>query len=201
MGVLACQTRARSVSAPLHCACGKLRGAIAAPEKCTRIVCFCKDCQAFAHYLGQQAILDQHGGSAIVIATPAQVTLSEGREHLACMALSGQGMLRWYASCCNTPIGNTTRNRKLAFVGLSEACFDDPVRAFGPVRMRSLTKYATSAVEPSGLRAVIPTIGFAAMLLRARLSGSYRRTPFFHADGVPVFQPTVLSADERHKLP
>ena len=189
----------------LQCECGKLRGQVAAPEKCTRLVCYCKDCQAFAHYLGKPAILDDKGGSGIVVAHPRQLSFTQGRQYLACMALSEHGMLRWYASCCNTAIGNIARNRKMAFVGLSEACLRDPStsleRAFGPIRMRSVTKSAMGAVAPSGLSAVVPIAGFAAALLGARITGSYRQTPFFNADGSPVSQPKVLSADERRQLP
>ena len=189
----------------LQCECGKLRGHVAAPDTCTRIVCYCKDCQAFAHYLGKSAILDANGGSGIVVAHPQQISFGQGREYLACMSLSAQGMLRWYASCCNTPIGNIARNRKMAFVGLSEVCLGDPSasleRAFGPVRLRAVTKSATGAVAPSGLGASAPIAGFAAALLRARITGSYRRTPFFNPDGSPVSAPKVLTSTERCKLP
>jgi hypothetical protein len=34
------------------------------------------------------------------------------------------------------------------------------------------------------------------MMLRARLSGAYRDTPFFGADGVPTAAPQILSAEE-----
>ena len=193
------------MSYALQCECGKLRGQVSAPERCARIACYCKDCQAFAHYLGRPGILDANGGSAIVVAHPQQVSFDQDRKVLACISLSDQGMLRWYASCCNTPIGNIARNQKMAFVGLSDACLRDPAtsleRAFGPIRMRSMTKSATGTVAPSGLRAIAPIAGFAVALLRARITGSYRRTPFFNADGSPVSQPKVLSPDERRKLP
>lgn len=193
------------MSHPLQCECGKLRGQVAAPGKCTRLVCYCKDCQAFAHYLGKSAILDANGGSGIVVAHPEQLSFDLGREYLACMSLSDQGMLRWYASCCNTPIGNIARNQKLAFVGLGEACLGASSasleRTFGPVRMRAVTKSATGVVASSGLRAIAPIAGFAAALLRARITGSYRHTPFFNADGSPVTAPKVLTPAERRKLP
>ena len=37
---------------PLRCRCGTLRGQVSHPEKVSRGVCYCKDCQAFAHFLG-----------------------------------------------------------------------------------------------------------------------------------------------------
>ena len=184
----------------LRCACGALRGRLAAPEKCTRIVCYCTDCQAFAHYLDRPDALDAQGGSCVVIAHPQQLTFTHGVDNLASMSLSEKGMLRWYASCCNTPIGNISRNRKMAFLGVSTACLADPA-AFGPVRMRSATKSATGEVAPSGIAAVVPILGFAHKLLGALVTGSYRRNPFFNADGSPVVPPTVLTPEQRRQLP
>lgn len=37
---------------PLRCRCGALQGYVSHPEKASRGVCYCKDCQAFAHFLG-----------------------------------------------------------------------------------------------------------------------------------------------------
>ncbi|MFZ2237575.1 MAG: DUF6151 family protein, partial [Dokdonella sp.] len=45
-----------------------------------------------------------------------------GEDELACMSLSPNGMLRWYASCCSTPIGNTPRDRNMPYVGVVSAC-------------------------------------------------------------------------------
>jgi len=71
-----------------------------------RCVCYCRDCQAFAHFLGKvDAILDERGGSEIIQVLPRNLTFTQGIELLACMRLTEKGLLRWYAACCNTPIG------------------------------------------------------------------------------------------------
>ena len=36
----------------LQCRCGTLKGQVARAETANRGVCYCKDCQAFAHFLG-----------------------------------------------------------------------------------------------------------------------------------------------------
>ena len=189
----------------LHCQCGKVQGQLKDIEKSTRLVCYCKDCQAFAHYLGKaDSMLDGQGGSDILVSHPQQIAFASGAAEIACMSLSNQGMLRWYASCCNTPIGNTSRNNKLAFVGLPSSCLGDPStleQAAGPVRMRSCTESAKAKVASSGVAALPILIGFAVALLRARLSGSYARTPFFKAGtSVPVAAPKVLAPEERERL-
>ncbi len=189
----------------LRCRCGALRGVLQTSPECTRLVCYCKDCQAFARYLGDPGdILDALGGSDVVGVHPQQLRLTDGREQLACMSLSDKGMLRWYARCCLTPIGNTARSPAIAYVGLLHTCIDTGGasfdEAFGPVRLKSMVKSAKGKVDASGMAALPTLLGFAGKLLRARLSGSYRRTPFFGADGAPVVAPTVLTPAERGAL-
>lgn len=191
---------------PLRCKCGTLRGHVSQPEKCTRIVCYCKDCQAFARYLGNPGdILDALGGTDILAAHPQQVTFTDGQHALACMSLSDQGLLRWYAKCCNTPIGNTGRGARMAYVGLIHSCLEQSGSsidsAFGPVRMRTATASAAGPVASSTLDVVRTIAGFAVSVIGARLTGSYKRTPFFHVEqGTPVAAPIVLTPQERERL-
>jgi hypothetical protein len=191
---------------PLRCKCGTLRGQVSHPEKCTRMVCYCKDCQAFAHYLGNAGdILDPLGGTDIIAVHPQNVNFTDGQHALACMSLSQAGMLRWYASCCNTPIGNTSRDIRMAYVGLVHSCLEGAsssmTRVFGPVRMRTATKSAKGPVESSALAAVATIARIALAVIGGRLSGSYKSTPFFHADkGTPVVEPKVLTREERARL-
>ncbi len=62
------------------------------------------------------------GGTDVVATLPRHVRFTQGIEALACMSLSETGMLRWYARCCNTAIGNTPRNFKVSHVGLIHIC-------------------------------------------------------------------------------
>ena len=189
----------------LQCTCGHLRGQLSHPASSTRLVCYCKDCRAFAHYLGRPAeLIDAQGGSDIIVAHPQEVSFSSGTDAIACVSLSEAGMLRWYARCCNTPIGNTARNNKMAYVGLAAACLFGPVSLetdVGPVRMRSFTESAKGKVASSALASIPVMLGFAGSLLGARLSGSYRRNPFFKpGSAAPVAEPTVLSKEEHARL-
>lgn len=192
---------------PLRCQCGTLRGQISHTEQCTRIVCYCGDCQAFANYLGKPGqILDALGGTEVIAAHPQSVTFTDGQHALACMSLSETGMLRWYASCCNTPIGNTSRNVRMAHIGLVSVCLADAgasiESAFGPVRMRTGTSSAKGPVPPSSVAGTVKAVAkFAAALIRARLNGSYKRTPFFDPEqGSPIVAPKVLTIAERERL-
>lgn len=50
------------VDLPLRCSCGALRGVLRgmSPARGNRVVCYCRDCQAFAHFLDRDEILDAH---------------------------------------------------------------------------------------------------------------------------------------------
>lgn len=190
---------------PIGCTCGSLRGTVGRGGPVNRALCYCTDCQAFARYLGRDAeILDAQGGTDVVQVLPRYVSFTQGIDKLACVRLTAQGLLRWYASCCRTPIGNMLPNFKVSFVGLIHNCLEHGGRSlddsFGPVRMRVHTRHARGAtVRP--LRLKSGTLRVAGMVLKARLDGSYRTTPFFDmTTGAPVVTPSVLSAAQLQEL-
>jgi uncharacterized protein DUF6151 len=191
---------------PLQCRCGTLKGVVSHPEEALRGECYCRDCQAFARYLGKAGdVLDKKGGTDVIAIPPKYVTFTQGSEALACMSLSPKGLLRWYASCCNTAIGNTPRNFRISHVGLIHTCLQSPGKtvegSFGPVRMRAGTKNANGPVKAMRARTVISVLGFIGRLIRARLDGSYKITPFFDAErGTPLASPKVLTLRERERL-
>ena len=191
---------------PLRCRCGTLRGYVSHPENVSRGVCYCKDCQAFAHFLGKaDDILDEMGGTDVVATLPKYLSFTQGFNALACMSLTDHGMLRWYASCCNTPIGNTPRDFKTSHVGLIHTCLEDPSKtlegSFGPIRMRVNTKHAKGKPKLLPISTVTSILRFLRSLIRARLDGSYKYTPFFAPDrGTPVVPPKVLTSSELERL-
>lgn len=174
--------------------------------KANRAVCYCKDCQAYAHALGRSGdILDEMGGTDVVATLAKYVTFTQGIEALACLSLSPNGLLRWYAKCCDTPVGNTSRNAKVSYVGLVHTCLEDPSAtlesSFGPVRMRVNTQSARGKPNSTPIRTVACVVRLATSLLRARLDGGYKVTPFFLPErGTPVVPPRVLTADERARV-
>jgi hypothetical protein len=194
------------MSHPLQCQCRTLKGFVANPHTGNHAICYCKDCQAFARFLGRSAdVLDARGGSDIVHILPKHVTFTQGVESLACMRLTPKGLLRWYACCCNTPIGNTLATPKFSFIGLVHSCLESGTTplddAFGPVRTWVNTNSAKGDPKPK-VRGQTATIGwFLGTIPKARLNGSYRETPFFRRDtGDPVVSPRVLSGEEHSRL-
>ena len=193
---------------PLRCRCGTLQGHVAEPHKAMgRGVCYCKDCQAFARFLERtdDSVLNELGGTEIVATLPRHVHFTHGLEALACMSLSEKGLLRWYASCCNTPIGNTPRDFKISYAGLIHSCLARRAPSlqdsFGPVRMVLQTKSAKGQVKSTPMSNFVTLLRIMKSVIATRISGGYRRNPFFVEDsGTPIRQPRVLTKAERTRV-
>jgi hypothetical protein len=186
---------------PLQCRCGTLKGLVDRPETANRVVCYCSDCQAFARWLGHETdILDARGGSDVIQTLPRNVTFTEGADSLQCMRLSPKGLVRWYAACCRTPIGNTLHSPKFSFIGLVHTCLESPIHpldaSFGPVRAWVNTQSATGEPKPKTRRVASVVFWFIATTAKARINGDYKRTPFFRTDtGALIVTPQVLGAE------
>ena len=191
---------------PLRCSCGAVRGAVEHERLASHSICYCPDCQAFARFLGREAeLLDARGGCENIQALPKDVTFREGAQHLACVRLSETGMLRWYAACCNTPIGNTPATSKLPFVGLARACLENAsssvASSFGPVRHCTFTSGAVGPTNPEPFGGAALVVWLIRNRLRARFTGGFSINPFFDtATDRPIVPPKVLSPAERERL-
>lgn len=184
------------------CRCGALEGVLANPRGGNRVVCYCSDCQAFAHYLGNvREVLDERGGSDILQVLPKNLSFTRGADRLACLRLTPKGLLRWYAGCCRTPVGNTLATPKLSFIGLLHSCLrsDSPSldEAVGPVTAVVHTQGAIGDPKPQTVGTGRTVAWFLRNALKARMNGDYRLTPLFRSDsGAPVVAPHVLGAEE-----
>ena len=160
----------------------------------------------FAHFLGRSSeILDERGGTHVIQTLPKNVTFTQGAKALACIRLTENGLLRWYSSCCKTPIGNTLANFKISFVGLVHNCLETPDSSLestlGPVRARVNTKSARGTPKPDSAGVLAWLLPFAVMLAKARLNGSYKQTPFLDQDrGSSIVTPRVLDRREWEDL-
>ena len=189
---------------PLHCRCGTLRGHVIPAAGAMRAVCYCKDCQAYARFLGLPGVVDEDGGTEVVASLPGQVHLVAGLEALACLSLSERGLLRWYASCCNTPVGNTPRDPRMPYVGVVHSCLEEgsPTleSSFGRMRIAVNTRSARNEVRSTPIATTFGVLNLMASLLGARLRGAYRSNPFFDpATRAPIRPVRVLSTAEREQ--
>jgi Family of unknown function (DUF6151) len=193
-----------SHDAELVCRCGEVRGCVknAGPGTVNRVVCYCDDCQAFAHHLGRADLLDAHGGTDIVQVAPASLVFHQGTERIVGLRLTPKGLHRWYASCCNTPVGNTV-GPAIPFVGIVAGAFAGAGdRIFGKPIAAIFGKYAIGPA-PAGstgwnlwlyARAIWMVLGW-------RLTGQTWPHPFYdRATGAPSRPLAILSPADREAL-
>lgn len=191
----------------LRCRCGEVRGFVAdaSPRTVNRIVCYCDDCQALAHHLGRPDLLDVHGGSDIVQLAPASLTFVQGQDRIVGLRLTPKGLLRCYASCCHTPVGNTL-SPAIPFVGIVVQAFDGGAQradaAFGRPVGAIFGKFAIGDPPADSKRMSLPLMWRAIrMVLGWRLSRRAWPHPFFRRDTrAPIYPVTVLSQSERDAL-
>ncbi|HEU4729762.1 MAG TPA: DUF6151 family protein [Kofleriaceae bacterium] len=187
----------------VRCRCGAVEGRLenAARDAVNRVVCYCDDCQAFAHQLGRADLLDEHGGSDIVQVAPASLTYQRGADRIAGLRLKPNGLYRWYATCCKTPLGNTV-GPALPFVGIVAQAFGSPDELFGPPIGGLFGKYAVGTAPPGTTR---PNLRLLARAVRKVVGwklgrGSWPHPFFDRATRSPRYPVTVLSHEEREAL-
>ncbi len=179
----------------LRCQCGLVQGEVGNAQAYVRAICYCRDCQAYARWLDKPGLTDAQGGTDIVAMNPQAVRITSGTRHVACMSLSDRGLLRWYASCCRTPLGNTPRDGNTAYVGMVALALS-PSRAvdeaFGPAgHTRINVKSAQGEVKPTPLAFLVDGL----RIFRGIIGAKLRRQPpslFFDANAKPVRNAEVL---------
>jgi len=187
----------------IQCKCGTVRGQLGGKGTSNRVVCYCTDCRAFAHFLGRPGeVLDVQGGTEIVQVAQPRLTFSQGKEHLAAIRLSEKGLVRWYAACCNTPIGNTLINPKVSLIGLIHSSLDHSRMDadFGKDVAKVNTDTAIGEPKPKSNGLFLSILRILWIVLSTRISGQYRRSELFDKSGSLVVRPTILAAEELRRL-
>ncbi len=187
----------------LKCKCGEVKGRATdvTPDSGTRVICCCSDCQAFAVHLERDSdTLDKFGGTEIFQVSQSQVTIQKGHDKLRSLRLTDTGLLRWYTSCCNTPVANTI-NANLPFVGILHTFMSVPDRdnVLGPVRAVVQTQYAKGNPDYPKHAKKFP-IGITLRIIRKMMvwksKGMHKPSAFFADDGLPAAKPVVLAGGQ-----
>ncbi|HVH42108.1 MAG TPA: DUF6151 family protein [Labilithrix sp.] len=191
----------------IACRCGNVHGWVrgASPRTVSHVVCYCDDCQVYVHHLGRVDLLDEHGGTDLVQVSPSSLTFDRGTDRIAGLRLGPKGLFRWYASCCKTPLGNTT-TPSLPFVGITHGAFPGidasrrdelfgaPWRVQGKFAVGGPPEGATVSNVRGGARA-------ARLVLGGKLRGKGWPNPFFdRTTGERRYPVSVLSKAERDAL-
>lgn len=193
----------------IQCDCGQVRAEIKHFPKDMpgRLACYCDDCQMYLMHLQRTDLfVDAAGGTEIVPVYPAHLALTQGADKLECLRLSPNGMFRWWASCCKTPIANLRPNFPWIGVFARAYSVQDPEllpRTFGPRRSAILGKFARGpkpkdAAETMNFKAFWSVFPF---LLKGLLTGKAKGSAFFKGDGqTPLKTPVILDRQVRENL-
>lgn len=190
----------------LACRCGKIRGRLAdaSPKSTGRVVCYCDDCQAFLHEIGRADLLDAHGGTDIVQVAPAALSFHEGADAIACLRLKPKGLYRFYASCCNTPLGNTM-GTAVPYIGIGTEAFGADTKkrdALLGLPSGSVGQAFAIGGTPDGSKRISARF-MARVLVKVlgwKLRGKGRPHPFFAKAREPKCPVRTLTKDERERL-
>ncbi len=186
------------------CTCGEITGTLIAPtpKNGARVVCHCTDCQNFARHLGMaDRVLDAQGGTDLYSARCAAMQLTKGAEKLACLHLTDKPTLRWYATCCRTPMFNSYANGRMPYLTTFVANCDaaQAQATLGPVTGHlSLPKSAGELTDAPRMSFAKLMRGAFVRMVRDILSGDRRRSALFDAQTLePICPPHRWSATEQ----
>jgi hypothetical protein len=172
------------------CCCGTLRGEVRDVDASafTNIVCHCADCRSAYTHLG----LADPEKVGILQTTQDRIHITQGGETLRLFRLSERGALRWFATCCDTPLFYTPLKARLVHVGLNADRLDDDP---GPVQAEAFIPTGEGKTRHKGAGSMV--MRMVSRMAAKNLNGEWRGTPFFGADGAPILPPQVLSREER----
>ena len=183
----------------IQCRCGNVQGRVSPKGLSNRVKCYCADCQAFAHFLGNEKdILEEQGGTEIVQLAQPCVHFDKGLEHLGIMRLSPKGLLRWHTTCCNTPIGNTLANPKTVFVGLVSNILDKKSMDADFSSKVSLvnTDAALGNPKPKSNGLMISLLKVLWLAVSHQFGKRYLQSSFFNQEGKPIVNPNVIPKEQ-----
>jgi Family of unknown function (DUF6151) len=137
---------------------------------------------------------------------PGRVKLTAGMDAVQCLRLSNKGVLRWYADCCRTPIGNTATSPRFPVIAVvhsfmvhgSDGRSGDEV--LGPQLCRIYERSAVGPLPPNAPPP--PSLGVfarrASKIFGWWVLGLGRPSPLFDdRTNAPRAAPRVLTQNER----
>ena len=180
------------------CSCGKLQGQLTAKGAASglHVGCYCSDCRAVEIHMHRPDPAPDPVD--LFLTTQDTLTITQGTQHIGLLRLSPRGTMRWYATCCDTHLFNTSANPKLAFLSIRATTLGAPERLGPFIAETNIPKPGGKTVNKGMarvMRKLVPQI------LIARLTGRWRQSPLFDTDsGEPVVAPVILSKEERATL-
>ena len=191
----------------ITCRCGSFEATVESdPKDALRIKCYCKDCRAFPAFCEcSDDYVGENGSADLLTADPAKISFDKGANALKIVRLSTNGVYRWYAGCCNTPLGNVPANHKIPHFGY----YRENIRNIDgnklteeqlpPVKCAAFKKEATST-PPKKPGTNLPQVILYMAKCFLRSLRREKETSFFSQKGEPKAPITQLSNDELNTL-
>lgn len=186
----------KTVNTKLRCDCGFFQAVLhdVNPKSGTHLRCHCADCRAGFRVLRPGA---QTRGIHLYQTDPDKVEIIAGPEYFECMQLSPNGIFRWYASCCNTPMFNTLKSAKIPFASVFTETAEDP-SVFGPIVTEAHIKKSDGKTVHKGMGKMV--FRMLSRMISSKITGRWKETPFFLPPLYgPVFQPRLVDKNVKRE--
>lgn len=183
---------ARGETLGFACTCEALRGEIrdVASSDYMHVVCHCRDCRSAYTHLG----LADPEKVAMLQTSQDRIRISQGGDNLRVFRHTAKGALRWYATCCGTPLFYTPLKGRLVNVGVHLDRLDAP-EAVGRVMAEGFVPKPGGGRTHRGAGRMLARM--VSRMAAKNLNGEWRDTPFFDDEGSPARDPKILSREER----
>lgn len=180
-----------------NCRCGTVQGHVEFPSPASgnHCYCHCPDCRAAALHFGSPDPVAT--GVHIWQTRLDRVHFTSGLDRVARFQLGPKGIYRWYARCCDTQLTSSFHNPRLPIGGFLADRLES-TETLGPVVGHFFIAKPGGGYRHRGLLKLGPR--FLRMVLSANLTGRWRESPFFDADGQPVGPSRILTREERAAL-
>ncbi len=179
----------KDATSNFSCQCGTVAGQIdnVTPKSSNHLTCHCKYCGGFAVHLGQaDRLVDDSGATDLLQVAPWSIRFTSGQDRVKALQFSEKGPLRWYASCCNTPLGGTLSRRFPPFCVLVMENLTFPNGGPGPVIFNAFCDQIAEKerCSKSGKLAALRLLArLASQAVKGGVSGNWRDNPFLDLAG------------------
>jgi len=183
---------------PFACNCGTIKGTLrgVTPARGSHARCHCIDCRAAEVYLNQPDPAPQ--AVQLFQTTPDRFDFDQGFDQLGVFSFGDKNLLRWYATCCGTPMFNTLRKPKLAFASIMTSALSDPA-ALGPIVGTGYIPTSSGKTRNEGLPRLI--WGALSRAAAAKITGRWKTNPFIDPDTATPNRPVkIVPHDQRQAI-
>lgn len=191
----------------MQCVCGAFKAQLKRARPALRVVCYCRDCQSYSHYLAAQAPLglDKQGGTEVIAVAPEDLVLEQGAEQLRCMSLSEKGTYRWYTHCCGSAVAVMPRQARVAHISIVASTLRragvDLDAEFGQVQVVANRASAHGEAQPRPAQQIRAMAAYGMGLVVQRVNGHWRSNPLLESGTwQPIMPVLVLEKKQRQRL-